>query len=153
MKSLVSAGAVVAAALALAGCSYVNPITTQDNYAASDGTQLLTEDFEALNLIVVSAGEGEPGALIGRVYNDTDEEIEFEISFDAETATTVPVPARSSVELTPLDGVEVPGTSPVMAGLLAEVGFATGANGFHTVLVPVMDGTLAEYQPLVDALG
>ncbi|MFW2512280.1 hypothetical protein ACNI3K_00705 [Demequina sp. SO4-13] len=152
MKSIVSAGTAAVAALVLAGCSYVNPITTQQNYSASDGVQLIADDFEAFNLIVVSTGEGEPGALIGRVYNDTDEEMEFEISFDAETSTTVPVPARSSVELTPLDGVEVPGTSPVMPGLLTEVGFATGANAFYTVQAPVMDGTLSEYQPIVEAL-
>ena len=153
MKSLVSAGAAAAVALVLAGCSYVNPITTQQNYSASDGTQLVADDFEAFNLIVVSSGVGEPAALIGTVYNSSGEDLEVEISFDAETATSVSVPAGATVQLTPLDGVEVPGTSPVMPGLLAEVGFATGANAFHTIQAPVMDGTLAEYQSVLDAIG
>lgn len=153
MKSLVSAGAAAVATLVLAGCSYVNPITTQDNYAASDGTQLIVDEFQAMNLIVVSEGEGEPGVLTGRLYNESDEELEVEISFDAATATTVVVPPRSAVNLTPLDGVEVTGTAPVVAGLLADVGFATAPNGFYTARVPVMDGTLPEYQDIVDAIG
>ncbi|MFW7413817.1 hypothetical protein [Demequina sp. SO4-18] len=153
MKSLVTAGAAAVAALVLAGCSYVNPITTQQNYAASDGVQMVGGEFDALNLMVVASDIGEPAVLVGTLYNGSDADLEIDLSFDAETSTSVSVPAGSSVQLTPLDGVEVPGTSPVLPGLLAEVGIATGANGFYTIQVPVMDGTLPEYQPTIDALG
>ncbi|MFN3865620.1 MAG: hypothetical protein ACK4MD_02780 [Demequina sp.] len=153
MKSLVPAGAIAVAALVLAGCSYVNPITTQQNYAASDGVQMIGGDFDALNLMVITAGQGEPAVLLGALHNPSADDIEVEISFDAQTATSVSVPGGSTVQLTPLDGVEVTGTAPVMPGLLVEVGFATGANGFFTTEVPVLDGTLSEYQPVLDAIG
>lgn len=153
MKSLVPAGAAAVAVLALAGCSYVNPITTNENYAASDGIQLLADEFQAVNLMVVTEGEGEPATLLGTLYNPSAEDLEVEVSFDAETATTVTVPARSSVQLTPLDGVEVPGTAPAMPGLLATVGFAASASAYYQVQAPVLDGTLTEYQAVLDAIG
>ncbi len=153
MKSLFSAGAAAVAALVLAGCSYVNPITTQQNYAPSDGTQLVAEEFTAFNLIVVSEGVGQPATLVGSLHNELDEDVQLEISFDAETATPVTVPARSVVNLTPLDGLEVTGTTPALAGLFADVGIAAGTSGFYTVRVPILDGTLPEYQAVIDAIG
>ncbi|GIG53723.1 hypothetical protein [Demequina activiva] len=155
MKSPVAAGAAVAlAAVALAGCSYVNPITTQENYAASDGTQLQIGEVEALNLIVVSPGAGEPGTLIGTLHNSADEDIDVQVTFDGETATTVTVPAGMNQQMGPGDdATEVPGTTEVLPGLLTEVTFTSQVDGTFTVAVPVMDGTLAEYEDVLEEIG
>lgn len=153
MKSLATAAALGLAALVLAGCSYVNPIVTQKSYAASDGAQLVVDEFDAVHLMVVTSGQGEPAALVGTLFNSSSEDIDIEISFDAMTATQLTVPARSSVQLSPVDGVEVLGTSPVLPGLLAQVGFASGGTGFYQVQAPVMDATLPEYRELVASLG
>jgi len=155
VKSSLAAGAAAAIAVtALAGCSYVNPITTKDNYAASDGTQLVVGDIEALNLIVVTEAEGEPATMIGTLQNSSSEDIAIQIVFDGETANDVTVPAQSSALLGPQDGAtEVSGTAPAAPGLTTEVTIVSDAEGGFYVDVPVMDATLPEYQPVLDAIG
>lgn len=152
MKSFVAA-AVAVAAVTLAGCSYVNPITTQEYYAASDGVHLNIDDIEAQNLIVFSSGAGEPAALVGVLVNRGTEDVQVRVSFDGETATEIDSPAGSVVHLSPVDGVNVPGISPVTPGQLTEVGFATGAEAYFSQQIPVMDGTLPHYAEIVDAIG
>lgn len=152
MKFL-AAATVAVAAVALAGCSYVNPITTQEYYAASDGVHLKVDDIEAQNLIVFTSGEGQPAALVGVLVNRGTEDVQLRVSFDGETATEVSSPAGSVVHLSPVDGIEVPGTSPVFPGQLTEVGFATDAEGYFAYDIPVMDGTLPQYEAIVDAIG
>lgn len=152
MKSL-AAVTVAVAAVALAGCSYVNPITTQQYYAASDGVHLNIDDIEAQNLILFTSGAGEPAALVGTLVNRGTDDIELRVSFDGETATVVAAPAGTSVALSPLDGVEVPGISPVLPGQVTEVGFATDRDGYFSMNIPVMDGTLPQYTAIVDAIG
>lgn len=154
MKSSVAAGAAASlAALALAGCSYVNPITTHENYAASDGTQLIVGDVEALNLIVITTGVGEPATLVGAVQNDSAEDIDLQISFDGETTSQLTVPAQDQVRLGPDADATVSGTAPVQPGLLAEVTLVSEVEGAYTIDVPVMDGTLPEYAPIVEQIG
>lgn len=155
MKSPVAAGAAVAlAAVALAGCSYVNPITTKENYAASDGTQVQIGDVEGLNLIVVSSGMGEPATLIGALHNSSSEDIEVQVTFDGETATAVTVPAGEDAMMSPMEGdTEVPGTALVQPGLLTEATFVSDVAGAFTVEVPVMDGTLPEYADVLAEIG
>ncbi len=152
MKSLVIASAAVAVAT-LAGCSYVNPITTQEYYAASDGIHLEVDDVEAQNLIVFTTGAGEPAVLTGSLVNRGTEDVTLDVYFDAEARTTVTVLAGQSVALSPIDGVEVAGTSPVLPGLTTQVRVDTDASGYFSVIVPVLDGTLPAYEPLIDAIG
>mgnify|MGYP000106121750 CR=1 FL=1 len=156
MKSSLAAGAAIAAvaATALAGCSYVNPITTKDNYAASDGTQLVVGDIEALNLIIVAEAEGSAATMIGTLQNSSTEDISVQLVFDGETANDVTVPAGSAARLGPDEGAtEVSGTAPAAPGLMTEVTIVSDAEGGYYVDVPVMDATLPEYQPVLDAIG
>ncbi|WP_084104855.1 hypothetical protein [Demequina sp. NBRC 110056] len=155
MKPSIAAGAAASlAALALAGCSYVNPITTKENYAASDGSQLIVGEVEALNLIVVTEAEGSPATLIGTLYNGSSEDITVDVTFDGATSTSVDVPSMGSTRLGPDgDATEVSGTAPAAPGLLAETSFVSATEGAYSVEVPVMDATLPEYQSVVDAIG
>ncbi|WP_084039248.1 hypothetical protein [Demequina sp. NBRC 110053] len=155
MKTSFATGALASlAALALAGCSYVNPITTQENYAASDGSQVQMGAVEGLNLIVVSPGAGEPGTLIGTLHNSSAEDIDVQVTFDGETMTTVTVPAGQNQQLGPADGAtEVPGTTEVLPGLTTEAALMSSTDGTFTVEVPVMDGTLPEYADVLAELG
>lgn len=152
MKTL-AAAVTGLAVIALAGCSYVNPITTQESYAASDGVHLNIDDVEAQNLIIFTTGAGEPSALVGTLVNRGDEDLELSVSFDGETATTVTAPAGQTVALSPVDGVEVLGASPVAPGLTTEVGFSTPEQAYFSLIAPVMDGTLPQYEAIVDAIG
>lgn len=151
MKSL-AAVTVAVAAVALAGCSYVNPITTQEYYSASDGVHLSIDDIEAQNLIVFTNGQGEPAALVGVIVNRGTQDVELLVRFDGDTTTQVSSPAGSVVHLSPIDGVEVPGTSPVFPGQLTTVEFATDSEGNFAYDIPVMDGTLPQYTAIVDAI-
>ncbi|WP_061961587.1 hypothetical protein [Demequina flava] len=142
------------AAIALAGCSYVNPITTQENYAASDGTQLIVGDVEALNLIVITEALDSPATLIGTLHNGSAEDAVVTVTFDAMTTTDVEVPAGESVKLGPEEGdVEVSGTSTVQPGLVVETVFQDQGAGTYITDVPVLDGTLPEYTHLIDEIG
>lgn len=153
MKKSLAAAAAALAVVTLAGCSYVNPITTQEYYAASDGVHLNIDDVEAQNLILFTSGAGEPAVLVGTLVNRGTEDVELRVSFDGQTATTVPAPAGTSVVLSPIDGVEVPGVSPVLPGQVTDVGFANDSDGYFTLSIPVMDGTLPQYTAIVDAIG
>lgn len=148
-----AAATTAVAAVALAGCSYVNPITTQEYYAASDGVHLNIDDIEAQNLILFTSGPGESAALTGAIVNRGTEDVQLRVSFDGEAATELSSPAGSVVHLSPVDGVEVTGTSPAIPGELTEVGFSTDAQGYFSYEIPVMDGTLPQYTEIVNAIG
>lgn len=152
MKSFAAATAALAV-VALAGCSYVNPITTQEYYAASDGVHLNIDDIEAQNLILFSAGQGEPGALVGTLVNRGSDDVELFVSFDGETVTSVSAPAGTAVALSPVDGIEVGGVSPVIPGQTTTVRVATDYEGAFSTTIPVLDGTLPQYTAIVDAIG
>ncbi|WP_062071417.1 hypothetical protein [Demequina sediminicola] len=149
-----SIAAAALAAAALTGCSYVNPITTQQNYSASDGSQLFVEDVSALNLIVLTEAVDSPATLIGTIVNDSDEDVEFTITFDGTTATPVAIDAGESIKLGPEDGdVEVSGTSTVQPGLVVDVLFQETGSKTYAVSAPVLDGTLPEYTDIVAEIG
>ncbi|MDN4477489.1 hypothetical protein QQX10_08275 [Demequina sp. SYSU T00039] len=140
----IAAAAVVSAVLA--GCSAVNPITTQMQYDASDGISLEIGDVTAYNLLVLTPGEGETGVLIGTLENAGTEDVAVSASIDGTAITTVDVPAGATVKLGGDDGeTAVTGTVPVLPGLLTEVVFQTDAEGQVAEDVPVLDGTLPEY--------
>lgn len=142
------------AAVALAGCSYVNPITTHKNYAASDGTQLVVGDVSALNLIVLAEDVDSPATLIGTLVNDSSEAVTVDISLDGESATNVMLDAGETVKLGPTDGdTEVSGTAVAAPGFVAPVSFTAPSGEVQAVEVPVLDGTLPEYTDLVAEIG
>lgn len=140
---------VVVAGVALtAACS---PIETDRPYSPSDGQRVyLTDDLSAHNLLMVSAGEGLPGTLLGAFANDSTEDVEFTIAPEGGAALTVPVPAGGAVYLGADDGFDAQLGSvdaPPGATLPMVVGVSTGEEA--DVPVPVMDGTLEEYAPYV----
>lgn len=142
------------AAAALAGCSYVNPITTHENYAASDGTQVIAGDVEALNLIVIAEAVDSPATMIGTLVNSGDEDIDLVVTFDNATTTQLSVAAGETIKLSPEDGdTEVSGTAPAQPGLLATATFDVVGGQSYSKDVPILDGTLPEYQELVDSIG
>ncbi len=140
-------------ALTLAGCSYVNPITTKQDYAPSDGFQAELGDVTGLNLIVVTEGDGEPAVLIGTLVNEGGDDATVALTFDAgATFTDVEVAAGTSVPLGP-DGELVEGTALAAPGLLTTLQLATEGGGAVQVDVPVVDGTLEEYATILDEAG
>lgn len=143
--------AAAVAALALAGCSATNPITTAVPYNVVDGVQeTLTDTVAVQNLLVVSSGEGEPGVMVGAVANEGREDVEVTLEIDGGGSVTVDVPARGTVLLGGDDGEEVEIDSVGVApGALLTVTASTPGGGDVPIQVPVFDDALPEYAEIV----
>ncbi|WP_258724288.1 hypothetical protein [Cellulomonas sp. NS3] len=134
----------------LAGCSATNPITTQEPYAPSDGVRVTLGDLTAENLLVLTAGAGEAASLQGALSNDGAETLEVTFALEDGTEVgTVEVSAGDGVLLGGTDGEELLFTSADAPGATTDVTISTAAGGSETIAVPVLDGTLPEYEDLV----
>ena len=144
----VTALALAASALVLAGCSATNPVTTTKAYAASDGLDQTLGSLTFGNLLVLTAAEGDPGTVLGSVTNAATSEATVTIGI-AGDETTLPVPAGATVLLGP-ETTAVPLSSvPAAPGALVELVLASTADGSVTLQVPVLDGTFPQYATLV----
>lgn len=96
------AATAVLLALGTAGCSVTNPITTLDDYAASDGTLAEVGGLRAINLLVLASAEGAEGAVLGGVSNSGDEAVEFTLALaDGSASTSFDIAAGGTVTLGP----------------------------------------------------
>jgi len=139
---------VVASVVVASACS---PIETDRPYSPSDGLRVdLTDELRGLNLMVVSAAEGEPGTLIGAFANDSSEDVEFDVLPDGGAALTVPVAAGETVYLGAEDGFEAMfGRVDAAPGAVLPVTVSVSSGEEKALSLPVLDGTLEEYAHLV----
>jgi len=142
---------VLAATASLAACTGQSPLTALKPYAASDGLQVTAGDIRGVNLLLMTRGEGEPAVLTGTFDNTGDQDATATIAIGDVTATLA-IPAGESVKLS-LDGglPVVLDAAPAAPGLLASIDVTVGSN-VATAPVPVLDGTLPEYAPVIGAL-
>lgn len=144
--------ALACAAVLLAGCSTINPITTDMHYQPSDGFEVaIGEDAKAMNLLVISSAAEAPAVLTGTVYNGDFDALDVSFSLDGTTFVDVTVPALGTVVLGP-DGTLVVGTSTAAPGGIAQILIRSDVTGQFAAPVPVVDGTLPEYRDIVEAL-
>lgn len=150
---LLALAGLAAATLALSGCSATNPITTQDEYAASDGVRATIGEIRADNLLLLSAGQGEPGVLHGGLVNDGVEDERVTLTFEGAEPIVVEVPGGATVLL---DGTDEDGHADVrvealdgVPGGVVPLTLETATWGSVSLDVPVLDGTLPEYATLV----
>ena len=138
--------------LVLSGCSVMSPVTTERDYAASDGTRLVVSDtLRAENLLVLAPSADEPAVLIGALTSTGSEDTVVSLTVGSAPAVEVPVAAGETVLLGSA-GTSVPlpalGVAP---GATVQVTVASPTSGSATVPSVVLDGTLAEYQAEIDA--
>ena len=146
------AAVILGAALSLAGCALTANITTSLDYSASDGAAVVVGDVRAQNLLLVTAGEGEPAALTGTLYNDGDAPVSITVTVGS-TADTYAIEPMDSVQVGPGVGAEAfITTAPFAPGLLASATLTVENSAAGTTPVPIVDGTLPEYQTVLDAL-
>ncbi|MFV2145162.1 MULTISPECIES: hypothetical protein [Isoptericola] len=141
--TLAVAGAAVGALL-LGACA---PITTQLAYSPSDGSRVDFEDADVrgLNLMVVSAAEGEQGRVLGALANESSEDVEFVLTTPGSGPVSVPVPANGTVYLGTEDGEQVMlGSVAAIPGANLEASLSA-AGATEDFYLPVLDGTLPEY--------
>lgn len=144
-----TAALVAVAALALAGCSATNEITTLADYDASDGVGVELGDLDVANLLVLTAAEGSPGTVIGSVTNRGSDDIALVIGLADGEGTELSVAAGSTVALSPEAEAVGLAAVPAAPGALVALLLTSDAGGSTSLEVPVLDGTLAEYAPLV----
>lgn len=137
--------------VALAGCSATNAITTDRNYDPSDGLGIVLGEVELTNVLVLTAAEGEAGTVLGAATNRGTNPVDLSIGLGDGADTVVALPAGGTVTLGP--DAETVGLESVPAppGALVTLYLETAAGGSVTLDVPVLDGTLPEYEDLVPA--
>ena len=147
------AAVALGATLSLSSCSLTSSVTTSNQYNPSDGTGVVVGDVRAQNLLLVTTAEGEPAALIGYLYNDD----------DAATATvTIAIgDTEETYTIAPMEGVQLGlgagsqkfvTAAPAAPGLVGSYTVAVDAVGASTGTLPIVDGTLAEYQQVLEDL-
>lgn len=144
------ATAVVVGALALAGCSVANPITTAMPYAPSDGVRVeVTDGVTVENLMVLTDGEGEEGHVLGAVVNRSSEDVEVTITLGEDGGSVpVDVAAGESVNLAEA-GITTAAVGAAPGAVLDATVGATG-SGDVAAAVPVLDGTIPPYDEYLD---
>lgn len=140
------------AALSLSGCALTADITTSQAYDPSDGSGVVVGDVTTQNLLLVTSGVGEPSVLIGTLYNGGNDDATVTVAV-AGTAAEVTIDPMSSVTLgLGDDATAIVVAAPAAPGSLATVSVSVTQQASQALPVPVVDGTLEEYQAVLDLL-
>ncbi|MFE4838112.1 hypothetical protein ACFRAU_25965 [Arthrobacter sp. NPDC056691] len=145
-KMAMAAAALSVGLLALTGCGYVNAQQTSHQYAASDGTRADVGPVQLRNMLIVSAGENQPGRVIGAVYNSSSKDVKVTFKGAEGAQTEVPVKQNSYTLLNQSTDAATLSTTGGKPGTVVDVQVTEdGTNVNKTVKIPVVDGTLKEY--------
>lgn len=153
MKSRLVASAALSALVLLGatGCTFITPQSTEVQYSASDGVNVLGSEgpLDIRNAMIIATEDGSTGNLVAAIVNPTDKSATLTIEIEGLDPLTVRVGAGDTLSLganaEPLridDLDTIPGATIKM---YFQSGDATGA----TADVPVLDGTLPYYADLV----
>jgi hypothetical protein len=144
--SLVAALLSLAAAGTLAACSERSPIQSVQPYNPTDGLVANVGPLAVRDLLVVSAGKGQPGVVSGALVNTGTSDLTVTFSASGDSAATAPVsvPAGQIVRLGPGNGATNVqfSTVEVAPGDLLAVRVATPPTGPRVLEVPVLSPQL-----------
>jgi len=135
------------------GCTLNAQIATMKQYDPSDGVGANLGDLALRNILLISNERGEAN-LVMTVVNSSGEDVTLNVQYDdGATRQTSPLsvpgfPQRTRVGDIPADGIVISAQSMELGGLFP-VYFEYGNIPGELVFVPVLDGSLAEYQLLV----
>jgi hypothetical protein len=135
------------------GCTLSAEIATMKEYDPSDGVSADMGDLALRNILLISNDEGDAN-LVMTVVNTGGEDVTLNLQFDdgrqrVTSSLEIPgVPQRTRIGDDPNEGVIVSGPELVLGGLFP-IYFEYGIYPGELVLVPVLDGTLPEYELLV----
>ncbi|WP_258806062.1 hypothetical protein [Pseudarthrobacter sp. NS4] len=148
--------ALTAAALGVglltSGCGYINSQQTAEQYQSSDGIITDLGPLQLRNMLIISAGEDQPGRLLGAVYNTSAEDVKLTVNGAEGSQTEVPVKANSYTLLNDSSDEAILSTTGGIPGSLVDLEITEdGTNASNTVRVPVLDTTLEEYKEYLPA--
>jgi hypothetical protein len=137
----------------ISGCTFTAEIANLEPYDPSDGVGATLEDVAVRNAMLITSDGGEAN-LVMTVVNSSGEDTELVIQFgegDARKTATLVLPAQPELTQvgTSLDNQLVVEDDNIIAGALFPVYFQHGDVQGEKLNVPVLDGTLAEYELLV----
>ena len=139
--------------MGLTGCTLNAEIASMKEYSPSDGVGADMGDLALRNILLISNDKGEAN-LVMTVVNSGGEDIGLNVQFDTgsgrttETLTIPGFPTSTRIGDDPGDGIVLSGPNVVLGGLFP-LYFEYGDVPGERVFVPVLDGTLAEYELLV----
>jgi len=152
VKKIVALSTVMIASIALSGCSLSRDVASLDMYTPSDGVQVDLETLKVRNAMFIAGSSGNV-ILIGSFVNSGMENVTATIQTTdgngEEVRLSFEVPAGQKVDLgyNGQDGVVM--ALDVLPGSMYPI-FVSGASDPVEMLVPVMNGALAEYRPFVE---
>ena len=144
-KLAMAAAAIGVGVLSVTGCGFVNAQQTSHQYSASDGVRADLGKLQLRNILIVSNGQNQPGRVIGAVFNQGTTDATLTISGANGSQTEIPVKAGSETYLNDQSDAAVLSSAGTIPGGLTPVTIRSGSDS-STVNVPVVDGTLPEYQ-------
>jgi hypothetical protein len=149
----VRAGAAAAiAALVMLGVAACAPIASLKHYDPSDGVSTTVGQVKVLNALVLSKS-GANGNLLFSAYNPMDELIQLNVQYedgtDRTTAHAALLPDTTTDFGYGKKGQFLLSGLDVKPGSLANIYFQYGDEAGSQVTVPVLDGSLPQYQNLL----
>lgn len=139
-------------ALGTAGCTFLTPIATLNQYNPSDGVNVKVGDVDVRNAVAIINGDGHALSLLVTLVNTGGSKtvkLQYE-SGGEKTDTTVAMTSGAVKQFGDPEGDQIIILNPgVKAGQLFPVYVQYGEEPGKQILVPVLDGTQAEYEGLV----
>jgi hypothetical protein len=133
------------------GCAFFSPVATMKVYTPGDGTDATVGPVEARNIFILVTPAGQT-ALFGSLINtgDSAEDVSIQVA-GQEYAQHLNAGEKLDIGFNGRNALPLAGLA-AKAGSLAQVTFV---HGHHIVAktVPVLDGTFAQYAPLVNSMG
>lgn len=146
----------LAAALALGatGCSLIAPQGTLEPYAPSDGVDVTIENIAVRNLLLIADESGENFNVVFTGVNNSADDAIVRITFvngsNEASADFNLAPGSTSFGNPDSDvAPQLVSIAGLKAGATVEAFFEVAGGGETQYKVPVLDGTLAEYQQYV----
>ena len=135
------------------GYTFSANIATQKDYDPSDGVGTTIDDVSIRNVLLIT-DDGENLNLVMTVANNAVDDVDLQVSWDLEGASGDETVSLDGSGLTAVGGpddeqsIVISGTD-VTVGSLVPLFFTYGDAEGSQIEVPVLDGTLAEYELLV----
>ena len=156
LKNRIAASLALAGALTLgmSGCSLIAHNATGVEYAPSDGVQVTSEGVALRNIMLVADESGENFNLVFTAVNETSAPAQVSLNMKSDSADSsvdfvAPVGTTSFGNLDAGDEVLMTSLDGLQAGQTVQTYFSINGGDEHVEYVPLLDGTLKEYQGYV----
>ena len=147
------AAASLVAATALTGCTFTAEIANLQPYDPSDGVGLTLDEVAVRNAMLIT-GDGSEANLVVTVVNSSGEDIDLQVQYGptgSRQTEVIELPAQPELTQVGSDPAnQLLFSDPdIIAGSLFPVYFQYGSVQGEVIDIPVLDGTLPEYELLV----